>query len=133
MSHNYTRRYPEKIIEYFERVIYDDLERELNKNVDNSDLEMKNILQLNSSDKSSALRINVPFKYTYLVAKYLKILDQYAYKTTEEDYSIHNKFPLSEIIDPKEISESIKSIEKRTRCLISQNIEVKKKPKYYFK
>lgn len=132
MSHNYTRRYPEKIIEYFERVIYDELERELNKDVDDSDLEMKKVLKLNSSDKSSGLLIIVPFKYSYLVAKYLNILDQYAYKTIEEDYSIHNKFPLSEIIDPKEISESIKSIEKRTRCLISQNIEVEKH-KYYFK
>ena len=88
---------------------------------------MKQVVHLNSSDNIPQLYINIPNKYSYLVEKYLNILDRFAYKTIEEDCSLHNILPLSDIIDPKDISEEIKTFEKRTRCLISQNIEVKKK------
>ena len=121
MSCDYTNRYSLETLKYFERVIYDDLERDLNNGIVDSDLQMKQILEFNSSDNSPRLLIKVPFKDSYLVKKYLNIFDQFAYYMIEQDYSIHTKFPLSELADQKHILKVIKSIENQNRCMISQN------------
>lgn len=123
MSCDYTNRYPLEILKYFEKVIYEELEKELNKGIVDHELQMKQILELKSSLNSPRLRIKVPFKDSYLVRKYLYIFDHFVYHSIEEDYSIHNKFPLSKLIDQKHILEAIEAIENRNRCVISQNTE----------
>jgi hypothetical protein len=123
MSCDYTNRYPLEILKYFERVVLEGLEKELNKDIVDHELQMKQILEINSSLNSPRLRINVPFKHSYLVRKYLYILDNFVYYSIEEDYSIHNKFPLLQLVDQKHILEAIKSIENRNRCVISLNTE----------
>ena len=123
MSCDYTNRYPLETLKYFERVVLEGLEKELNKGIVDHELEMKQILELNSSLNSPRLLIKVPFKDSYLVRKYLYILDNFVYYSIEEDYSIHNKFPLLQLVDQKHILEAIKSIENRNRCVISLNTE----------
>ena len=130
MSFDYTNRYPLETLKYFERVVLEELENEINKGIVDRALQMKRVLEL-SSDR---LCIRVPFKHFHLVDKYLKLFDRYAYMTIEEDYSLYTAVPFSElIVDETEISDAIKSIEMNTRCLVlpSYAEEVNKKKKKY--
>ena len=124
MSYDFSNRYVLETLKYFERVIYDDLERELNKNLVDEELQMKQVVHLNSFDNIPQLCINIPNKYSHLIDEYLNIFDRYALYMIFCGYSIQTLFPLCELFENEFILEEIMSIEKRTRCLIFYTEEV---------
>lgn len=124
MSYDFTNRYSLETLKFFERVIYYDLERELNKNFVYEDFQMKQVIHLNSSDNIPQLCINIPNKYSHLYDEYLEIFDRFAFYMMVDDYSIHTLLPLCELFENELILEEIMSIEKRTRCLIFYTEEV---------